>query len=245
MTPAPVGQHCPDCVNEGKKTVRQVRTVLGGRPISRPTVTYALIGINVVAFIAAWSTGLDKANGNLGMWPVGIGYKHEYYRLFTSMFMHASITHIAFNMIVLWIIGQQLEVLLGHSRFITLYFVSGLAGAVASFYFSDIRTLAVGASGAIFGLMGGLLVAGRRLRYDVTQVAALIGINIVFGFLWPGTDWKAHLGGLVGGLLMGLVYAHGPKRNRLVFELGCTVVIVAVLVGLIAIRSHQIVQLVG
>jgi membrane associated rhomboid family serine protease len=243
MTAAPVGQHCPDCVNEGKRTVRQPRTVLGGRPISKPTVTYVLLVLNVAVFGLTAATGHNAAVAKYGMQPAYISLRHEYYRLFTSTFMHASVTHILFNMLVLWIIGTQLEALLGHSRFIALYLISGLGGAVASFWFSPINTLGIGASGAIFGLMGGLLIAGRRLRYDVTQVGTLIVINLVIGFLWPGVDWRAHLGGLVSGLLVGAVFAHGPKKNRLLFEVVSCLVIVAVLVGLTLVRANYIAQL--
>jgi membrane associated rhomboid family serine protease len=243
MTQAPVGQQCPDCVNEGKRTVRQARTVLGGRAISRPTVTYTLLIMNVIVFVITYVTGHNAAIDKFGMQPIEIAVNHQYYRLFTSVFMHENIAHIGFNMLVLWIIGQQLEALLGHSRFIVLYLISGFAGAVASFWFSPIGIVGIGASGAIFGLMGGLLVAGRRLRYDVTQVAVLIGINLVIGFVLAGTDWRAHLGGLAGGLAVGAVFAHGPKKNRLVFEIASCVVIVAILVGLTLLRSSHIAAL--
>jgi membrane associated rhomboid family serine protease len=240
MTQAPVGQQCPDCVNEGKRTVRQARTVLGGRAISRPTVTYTLMILNVVAFVVTMLTGHNAAVNRFGMQPIEIAVNHEYYRLFTSIFMHENIAHIGFNMLVLWIIGQQLEALLGHSRFIVLYFISGFAGAVASFWFSPIGIVGIGASGAIFGLMGGLLIAGRRLRYDVTQVAVLIGINLVIGFILAGTDWRAHLGGLAAGLAVGAVFAHGPKKNRLLFEITMCAIIVVLLVGLTALRANHI-----
>jgi membrane associated rhomboid family serine protease len=199
-----------------------------------------LLGLNIVAFVVSMALGLTNVNDHYGMWPIGIALNHEYYRLFTSMFLHASLTHIAFNMLVLWIVGQQLESLIGHTRFVTLYLLSGLAGATASYWFGPVNALAVGASGAIFGLMGGLLIAGRRLRYDVTQIAVLIGINIVFSFLWPGVDWRAHLGGLVGGVILGFVFAHAPKKNRLLFEIALCLLFSAVLVGAIGLRSHQI-----
>lgn len=243
MTQAPVGQQCPSCVNEGKRTVRKARTALGGRAISRPTVTYTLLGLNVVVFIVTLLTGHNAAVNRFGMQPIEIGVNHEYYRLFTSIFMHENFAHIGFNMLVLWIIGQQLEALLGHSRFIVLYLISGFAGAVASFWFSPIGIVGIGASGAIFGLMGGLLVAGRRLRYDVTQVGVLIGINLVIGFILPGTDWRAHLGGLVAGLAIGAVFAHGPKKGRLVFEITMCTIVVVLLIGLTVLRANHIAAL--
>ena len=110
-------------------------------------------------------------------------------------------------MYVLYVLGPPLERLLGHGRFLALFLIAGLGGAVASFSFSSINTVSVGASGAIFGLMGALVVAGRHLRADITQVLVLIGINVVIGFIAPGIDWRAHLGGLLTGAAVAFVFS--------------------------------------
>jgi membrane associated rhomboid family serine protease len=114
---------------------------------------------------------------------------------------------------------------------------------VASYYFSDIRTVSVGASGAIFGLMGALVVAGRRLRYDVTQVLILLGINVVIGFLAPGIDWRAHLGGLVVGAVVAAIFVHAPKRGRKPVQFAGVGGIFLVLLALTMMRTAQIQEL--
>ncbi len=177
------------------------------------------------------------------MWPVGIAAGGEWYRLISSAFLHGSFLHIAFNMYVLFALGPTLERILGHSRFIVLYVASALGGAVASYYFSDIRTVSVGASGAIFGLMGALVVAGRRLRYDVTQVLILLGINVVIGFIAPGIDWRAHLGGLVVGAAVAAILVHAPQRGRTVIQVAGVGGVVLVLIALTMMRTGQIQEL--
>ena len=177
MITAPVGYRCPECVAL-EKPVRP-STIAGARLTGRPTVTYTLIGVNVVVFLAQYSMGINAIAERFGMWPVGIALFGEWYRLLTSAFLHGSFLHIAFNMYVLFALGPTLERILGHGRFIILYLSAALGGSVASYCFSDIATVSVGASGAIFGLMGALVVAGRRLRYDVTQVLVLLAINVV------------------------------------------------------------------
>jgi membrane associated rhomboid family serine protease len=174
------------------------------------------------------------------MWPVGIVVGDEWYRLITSAFLHGSFLHIAFNMYVLFALGPTLERILGHTRFIALYLLAALGGAVASYYFSDIRTVSVGASGAIFGLMGALVVAGRRLRYDVTQVLVLLGINVVIGFIAPGIDWRAHLGGLVVGAVVAAILVHAPKMARTLIQVAGLGGVFLVLVAVTLMRTAQI-----
>jgi membrane associated rhomboid family serine protease len=179
------------------------------------------------------------------MWPVGIAVGNEWFRLLTSAFLHGSFLHIAFNMYVLFALGPTLERILGHTRFIALYVLAALGGAVASYYFSDIRTVSVGASGAIFGLMGALVVAGRRLRYDVTQVLVLLGINVVIGFIAPGIDWRAHLGGLVVGAAVAAILVHAPKKARTLVQVSGLAGVFLVLMALTLMRTAQIQELVA
>jgi membrane associated rhomboid family serine protease len=172
------------------------------------------------------------------MWPVAIAANGDYWTLMSSAFMHGSFLHIAFNMYVLWIMGPTLERVLGHSRFIALYLLAAFGGAVASYAFSDFRSVSVGASGAIFGLMGAFVVAGRRLRYDVTQVLVLLGINLVFGFLQPGIDWRAHIGGLVVGALVAAIFVFAPRRNQVLIQtLGCLGLLLILVVTALARTS--------
>ena len=143
-------------------------------------------------------------------------------------------------MYVLFAFGPTLERILGRWRFIVLFLLSAVGGSVASYVFSDVRTLSVGASGAIFGLMAALVVAGRRLRYDITQVVVLIIINVAIGFFSAGTDWRAHLGGLATGAAVAAVFVLPERRNRLTVQiLGITVIFVG-LVGVAIWRTNQI-----
>ncbi len=245
MVAAPVGFQCPECVQEAAGQARQARTIAGGSVVTKPTVTHVLIGLNVAVFVLQLLTGIDSSAGSFGMWPVGIALGGEWYRLLTSAFLHGSFLHIAFNMYVLYSLGPTLERVLGHGRYLALYLLSALGGSVASYAFSDVRTLSVGASGAIFGLMGALVIAGRRLRYDITQVLVLIGINVAIGFLAPGVDWRAHLGGLVTGAVVAAVMVHAPPRTRTAWQVAGVVGVIVVLAAIASWRTAQVLDLVA
>lgn len=240
MTPAPVGFQCPECVAGAAARTRQPTTVAGGTPINRPLVTYGLIGINAAIFLIQVAVGINAVAGDWGMWPVGIAIGGEWWRLVTAAFLHGSWLHLAFNMYVLFALGPTLERILGHGRYLTLYVLAALGGGVASYAFSDFRTVSVGASGAIFGLMGALVVAGRRLRYDITQVLVLLGINVVIGFVSPGVDWRAHLGGLVTGAVVAAIMVFAPRRHRTAVQVAGLLGVVLVLAALTAWRTAQI-----
>ena len=235
MIPAPVGFQCPECVAAAQATTREPKTVFGGKLTSSSTVTLTLIGISAGVFLLQFLTGINKVAADL------VAVNSEWYRLLTSVFLHGSWLHLLFNMYVLYVLGPPLERLLGHTRFLALYLIAGLGGAVASFTFSPINTVSVGASGAIFGLMGALVVAGRHLKADITQVLVLIGINVVIGFLAPGIDWRAHLGGLLVGGAVAFVFSKAPRgaSQTLVQVLGCAL-IVAVLAGIAVYRAQEI-----
>ena len=240
MTSAAVGFQCPECVNAGRFAVRQPTTIAGGGLVTRPVITYSLIGINVAAFLVQVTVGINALAADWGMWPVGIAIYGEWWRLLTSAFLHGSWLHIAFNMYVLFALGPTLERVLGHGRYLVLYLVAALGGSVASYAVSDIRTVSVGASGAIFGLMGALIVAGRRLRYDISQVLILLAVNVVIGFLAPGVDWRAHLGGLVTGAAAAAVLVLAPRRGRAAWQvLGVGGILVA-LAAVTAWRTTEI-----
>lgn len=245
MIAAPVGYRCPDCMQTEIKQTARPTTVAGATLIAKPYVTYTLIVINVLVFAAQYAVGVNALAEEFGMWPVGIAVGDQWYRLITSAFLHGSFLHIAFNMYVLFALGPTLERILGHARFVVLYLAAALGGAVASYYFSDIRTVSVGASGAIFGLMGALVVAGRRLRYDVTQVLILLGINVVIGFIAPGIDWRAHLGGLVIGAAVAAIMVHAPKRSRTLVQVLGVGGVLLLMVGLAMMRTAQIQEIVA
>lgn len=184
-----------------------------------PVVTYSIIGITLLVFVLQV---LPVVGGVVtdSLRYAGL-YSHpgmfEPWRMITSMFVHSTgfIFHVLLNMYTLWIFGQLLEQLLGRGRFLTLYLMSGFAGSVGVLLLSDPRIPVVGASGAIFGLMGAFLVIQRRLGGDARQLLVLLGINLVIGFI-PGMNiaWQAHLGGLVAGALIGLIFVETRKRNQ-------------------------------
>ena len=160
----------------------------------------------------------------------------EYYRFFTSMFLHLNFLHIASNMISLLIVGPAVEVMLGRSRFLSLYLVAGLGGSVASYLFSPGNSVSAGASGAIIGVMAAYVVLARRRRQPYSAVVALIAINLVIGFT-GNIDWRDHLGGLVVGALLALGYDYAanlrPDGRRIGVTIGVTVAVLAVLAVLV------------
>ncbi len=136
------------------------------------------------------------------------------WQLLTSMFTHVQLMHIGFNMLALWILGPQLEMALGRLRFLALYFVSGLAGSATVLWLAAPFSQTVGASGAIFGLMGGLLVVAVKVRGDVRGIMTWIGINFVITFVFRGfISWQGHLGGLVAGRAGRAVLVYAPRQR--------------------------------
>jgi rhomboid protease GluP len=195
-------------------------------PLQRPRATYALLALVLVAFVVETLAGGSQRTDvlvRLGAKVTPLIAAGEYWRLFTSMFLHIGLVHLAFNSYALIVIGTELEQLLGWGRFLLLYLLSGLFGSLASYAFSF--NLSAGASGAIFGLIGALaaflLLHHQRLgtwgRRRLSNVAFLIVVNLFFGFTQPGIDNLAHLGGLLSGL--GLGWALAPRyevdRTRL------------------------------
>jgi membrane associated rhomboid family serine protease len=245
MIEAPVGFQCPECVAAAQAQIREPKTVFGGKLTSSSTVTMTLIGISAAVFVLQFILGVNTVAADWGMWPAAVAVNDEWYRLLTSVFLHGGWLHLLFNMYVLFVLGPPLERLLGHVRFLALYLIAGIGGAVASFTFSTINTVSVGASGAIFGLMGALVVAGRHLKADITQVLVLIGINVVIGFVAPGIDWRAHLGGLLVGAAVAFVFSKAPrgKNQTLVQVIGCAG-IVLILVGIALYRAQEIQSLI-
>jgi membrane associated rhomboid family serine protease len=242
MVSASVGFQCPECVAEGRASAPEVRTRLGATSISTPYVTFTLIAINVAAFGLELLVGVNQMANSWGMWPTGVALGDEYYRLFTATFLHENVLHIGFNMLVLWMLGPQLEQVLGHVRFTTLYLVAGLGGSVASFWFSAPNIVGIGASGAIFGLMGAYVVVGKALRADISQVVGLIALNVVIGFVGGNIDWRAHLGGLVTGAIVAAIFSFAPKNQRVIVQVAGVVLVVSALVFLVSVRDTQLSQ---
>jgi rhomboid protease GluP len=128
-------------------------------------------------------------------------FSNEWYRLFTVALTHGGIFHLGFNMYSLLVLGNPLEAAYGKQKFLIVFFFSLLTGSLTSAYFASLYSASVGASGAIFGLFGALAIVGKRIGADIRSIIVIIGINFAFGFALGGVDWRAHLGGLIGGVV--------------------------------------------
>lgn len=235
MTQATVGHICPECIKEQKKnrTPAQKRAarrwgrgsvaaVSYGAGGSRVTTTIFIVTavLYLLQMLGRVVPGLD-VQGWLLFWAPylypGITGTFEPWRILTAAFVHAGLWHVGLNMLTLWMVGRSLEPLLGSGRFLATYLLSAAGGSlgVALFGFS---TPVVGASGAVFGLFGALLVIGRSLGAQLTGLYIVLGINLVLGFI-PGFNiaWQAHVGGLVIGALVGFIFTRTrrPKQRTL------------------------------
>ncbi|MGO1316219.1 MAG: rhomboid family intramembrane serine protease [Cellulomonadaceae bacterium] len=227
-----------DCVTEQARSVRAPRSALGAPLRSgRPIVTLTLIGLCVVSFVLQHTLGWERWTARLVFAPF-LG-DVEPWRFLTAAFLHSTgnIAHILFNMYALWITGQFLEPMLGRARFLALYVLSALGGSVGVLLLASPQTDSwytpvLGASGAVFGLFGALLVVLRRLDRNAMQILVLIAINLALGFIIPGVAWQAHVGGLVVGAAMGLGFAHAPRDRRAVWGVLVPAVAAVALVAL-------------
>ncbi len=217
---ASVGYQCVDCVAQGASSQRRATTVAGAELTGRSVVIPVLIAINVLIFAVtvAQAGSLSRNNSaplfqQWGLWPIAVA-DGDLWRLFTSGFLHFGPIHLAFNMIALWVIGRDLEQVLGRARFVVVYLVSLLGGSLAVFLFAAENSMTAGASGAVFGLMGGLAVVLLRLRRSPGPALTIILLNVVITFVVPGLSIQGHLGGLIFGAAVttGLVYAPRDRR---------------------------------
>ncbi len=214
MTPTPVGMRCPECSRDRTK-VRTLRSTT-----SEPVVTYALIAINVIAFLAEGRLGsFGSSAGGSTLYDKGVLYgpfvaNGDWWRIVTSGFLHANLLHIGFNMYLLYLLGNMVEPAIGSLRFGLAYLVSLLAGSFGVLLISP-NSAAVGASGAVFGLMGlaAVELRSRGINPFETGIGGLIVLNLVFSFVFPGIAIGAHIGGLIGGAMIGLLFATADRRR--------------------------------
>ncbi|MGW7460455.1 rhomboid family intramembrane serine protease [Streptomyces sp. NPDC054797] len=236
MISASVGFQCPECVRAGSGTghspaANAPRTLAGGVVAADPhLVTKTLIGINVAVFLAALAApALAVRLALLGRYveflgaPVEGVSTGEYYRLLTSVFLHTEWWHIISNMIGLWVIGGPLEAALGRSRYLAVYLLSGLGGSALVYLLTEPYAATLGASGAVFGLLGATVVLARRLRYEMRPVITMVVLMLVLTFVPIGghftVSWQAHVGGLITGALVGLgMLTPAAGRNRTVIQ---------------------------
>ena len=246
QTPAAVGVICPECLRDQQKAASPAQRKAERRwsrpravtvADSRPIVTYSIIGVTAFVYlltlIPGMGAGLQESLLYFAptLYPELTG-RFEPWRLITTALVHGSFWHVGLNMLALWMIGRSLEPLLGRWRFLTLYLLSALGGSVAVTLLSFL-TPVVGASGAIFGLFGALLVIGRHIGANIGGIAIILGVNLVIGFI-PGfnVSWQAHVGGLLTGVLVAFIFTRtrSPRRRGLQIAL-----LAAVLAGLVAL----------
>ena len=196
------------------------------------SVTILLIAVNLAVFVrgiidsgSLWPSRVTQFEIDYGLWGPEVGLTEDallvdrlgrpieligdqWWRIFTGGFLHHGLAHIGLNMIFLWLLGNRMEKDLGASRFFFLYF-GALVGGACGALLLDPNAVTVGASGAVFGLMGGALV-GKRLFGNLARESGLLGLlvlNIIISFTFPGISIGGHLGGLAGGALIALVYS--------------------------------------
>lgn len=215
MTPTPVGMRCPECSRQRTK----VRSVPTARTQGPPSVTVGIIIVCVLAFLATGRFGFS-GDGNrlfvdLALWGDAVDRGHDYWRLITGGFLHAGFLHIAFNMYLLWVLGQMLEPVLGWARFAALYVTALLWGSFGALLLTKPDVLTVGASGAVFGLMGAAAVElrARGINPFKTDIGVLILFNLALSFVLSGISVGGHIGGLVGGALVGVAYNLADQRR--------------------------------
>ncbi|WP_277500495.1 MULTISPECIES: rhomboid family intramembrane serine protease [unclassified Nocardioides] len=269
MNDAAVGFHCPACVAEGRRTVRAPTTPYGGTRPGNPALTsIALVVVNVGVFVALLATGgIDGTLGRLltltprgvceagdgrffpgvsvaaacpGTWVDGVA-SGAWWQLVTSGFAHVAPLHLAFNMLALYFLGPQVEQVMGRARFLALYVVSLLAGSVAVLWLAEPYSSTLGASGAVFGLMGALLLLMLRLRADPRPLAAWLAINVLITVAaGNGISWQGHLGGFLGGVAAAAVIVLAPRVRRAWWQAAGLLLVVAALLGLVALRVAEL-----
>ncbi|MEU3142842.1 rhomboid family intramembrane serine protease [Streptomyces sp. NPDC006999] len=269
MREAAVGHQCPGCVKEGVRSVRQARTVVGGRVSAVPVVTYVLIAVCVVVYLAELAlpevvdrfamlgAGLVGPDGGHYLWvegPLFEGFRPEgvvdgeWYRLLTGAFLHLppaegtfGILHIVMNMVALWNLGRVVEPMLGRVHCLVLYLLSALGGSVLVLLLAP-QDSVVGASGAVFGLGAGYYVLARRIGADMGVVNRFMGGLLLWLVISAvATSWEGHLGGLLTGGAVAVAFAYAPRgRHRMVLQAGACLVLLGLLVVLTVVEVAEL-----
>jgi membrane associated rhomboid family serine protease len=242
MTTTPVGMRCPECSRQRTRVVRMREMA------AEPRVTYALIAVNFILFLAEGRLSLSSGGvlgGSLydkgallgsieGPQFAGQGVAHgQWWRLLSSGFLHENFLHVGMNMLVLYLLGRMIEPALGSLKFAVIYFVSLLAGSFGALLLSP-HTFTVGASGAIFGIAGAAAVEMRARQIPIMQsgIGGLILINLAFSFAIPGISIGGHIGGLIGGALAALALQLGERRrSQALGYAACAAIAVASVAG--------------
>ena len=189
----------------------------------KPWITYLIMGICIITFLLMYVFG-NGSEDNLTLLKFGANLdvltkRGEYYRILTCIFLHIGIVHLLLNMYSLYIIGPQVESFYGKIKYLFIYLYSGICGSILSLAFSN-NVISAGASGAIFGLLGSLLYFGYHYRVYLgnvikSQIIPVILVNLFIGFITPGIDNFAHIGGLIGGVIASMICGVKDKPNKI------------------------------
>lgn len=246
--PAAVGVHCVDCVRDAARAAKPTRTVVGAKVrAATPYATYTLIGLNVVSFLLQSALGTRNNPWTDALIFAPFNGQDEPWRFVTTAFLHmtGSIFHIGLNMYALWIVGQALEPVLGRARYVALYLISAVGGTVmvlllATPFTDDWVRGVVGASGAVFGLFGAVLVVQLRLHRDVRGIVTLLVLNGAIGFIIPNISWQGHLGGFLVGTALGAAFAYAPRTWRRAVAVGAPALMLVALIMLATVTYANV-----
>jgi membrane associated rhomboid family serine protease len=252
MIPAPVGHQCPECVEQARRDFRSGpgRALRGGVSatnallvaIAIPFVIEVILGGPQALFTPTAEVLFDMG----AMQPIAVA-DGQFWRLFTAMFLHVGLLHIALNAYFFWLFGRMVEASFGKTWMVLIYVVAGFLASVASYAFGPVTTLAVGASGAISGVFGAFIAYNYRRRQHAMNAANLrmaltvIVLNAVIAIGYSPIDWRAHVGGLVAGFALGyLADSSGPARQRTVVRFAGVATLVAIGIALVLWRTAEI-----
>jgi membrane associated rhomboid family serine protease len=228
--------------------------VFGGRVSRGAVVTWSLVAINILLYLVEWARPsladswemIGRAQFTFGGPIVGVA-TGQWYRLVTSAFLpppgfsNLGPADIIFNMWALIIVGPALERTLGQARYLTVYLASAIGGSIMYFYLAAPNAPALGASGAIFGLLGAWFVVAKRLGLDSRWLVTIVLLNLVFDLaLRDQIAWQAHVGGLLTGGLLTAAFAYAPRERRALLQGLATVALLALMAVAIIIRSRQL-----
>jgi membrane associated rhomboid family serine protease len=182
------------------RTSQQLTSQSTALQLLKRSATYSLIAVICGAYLLQMVVPSIQQQLLLPSFEY-LQFTNQWYRLFTVALTHGGILHLGFNMYSLMVLGNPLEEAFGKQKFLIVFFFSLLTGSLTSAYFASLYSASVGASGAIFGLFGALAIVGKKIGADIRSIVVIIGINFAFGFAIGGVDWRAHLGGLIGGVV--------------------------------------------
>lgn len=255
---APVGFQCTDCVHSGTQQQRRrhrgyqeaglgVRTIAGARPSGSFLATQAILAVNVLVFLVtvvqARSLNDNQVSNvfQLGvLWGQATFGADEWWRLFTSGFLHYGPIHIAVNMFSLWMMGRALEPVFGKVRYLTLYFVSMLGASTAVLLFDNLDGGTAGASGALFGLMGAYAVIVLKLRLNPTGLIITLALNAFITFGVANISILGHVGGLVTGALVTVAMLYAPQARQTTWQAAGVVILVVAMIGLLIYKDTEV-----